>query len=306
MEANSKLTKLIEQINNGDKSMAKVDLSNCNLTDFPDVLFELVDTLEFLNMGGNQLSSLPDQIVQFKKLRIMFFAQNKFQTFPAVLGQLPALYMISFKSNMVEFISEEALSPSVSWLILTDNKIQKLPKSIGKLTTLRKCMLAGNLLTYLPEEMANCADIELLRLSGNRLTELPEWVLQLPKLSWLAYSGNPFQCINSTSNKCKESLKLSANEEVDTSSKKILSNLIDWNDITVHEQIGEGASGNVYKGIWKKRSAVKQTASIFRLVKSLKDQEAQHTDVSVALKMFKGDMTSDGLPEYEMDVSCRW
>jgi serine/threonine protein kinase len=57
--------------------------------------------------------------------------------------------------------------------------------------------------------------------------------------------------------------------------------IIDWNSITLYEKLGEGASGVVHKGIWKNN-----------------DEE-----ISVAVKLFKGIATSDGLPEDEMKAS---
>jgi Leucine-rich repeat (LRR) protein len=119
----SKFESVIKQINEGVR-IQKVDLSNSGLTDFPVELFALFDCLEVLNLGGNQLSSLPNEIVQFSKLRILFFAQNSFKTIPEQLGSMNSLFMLSFKSNKVESISPASLSKSIAWLILTDNLIE--------------------------------------------------------------------------------------------------------------------------------------------------------------------------------------
>ena len=39
------------------------------------------------------------------------------------------------------------------WLILTDNQLTALPRSVGQCTNLRKCMLTNNQLAALPDEM---------------------------------------------------------------------------------------------------------------------------------------------------------
>ncbi|MDX8384110.1 MAG: leucine-rich repeat domain-containing protein, partial [Ghiorsea sp.] len=49
---------------------------SCGLTEFPVELFELVDSLEILDLSGNQLSSLPDDLGRFTKLRILFLSDN--------------------------------------------------------------------------------------------------------------------------------------------------------------------------------------------------------------------------------------
>lgn len=152
---NSKVDKLLLAINSGEK-LVTIDLSNCNLTSIPIEVFQCHDSLEVLNLGGNNLESLPDSMIKLQKLRVLFFAQNKFKSIPIILGKLYSLFMLSFKSNQIEYIDHESLSPTICWLILTDNKISQLPHSIGLLKGLRKLMLAGNELTSLPDDMKNC------------------------------------------------------------------------------------------------------------------------------------------------------
>jgi Leucine-rich repeat (LRR) protein len=119
----SKLESVIQSIGRGD-TITHVDLSNAGLAEFPPELRNLRDTLEVLNLGGNGLSSLPEYMTEFKKLKILFFAQNKFEEIPVQLGMLPSLYMLSFKSNRIKYIAPLSLTPSLSWLILTDNLIE--------------------------------------------------------------------------------------------------------------------------------------------------------------------------------------
>lgn len=150
-----KVISVLKAIADGER-LTHVDLSDCGLTSIPSELFQLGDSLVLLNLGGNQLSDLPDTMIEFKNLRILFFAQNQFENIPLVLGRLPSLFMLSFKSNQISHIDNLSLGKSICWLILTDNKISELPSSIGELTGLRKLMLAGNELTSIPDEMQHC------------------------------------------------------------------------------------------------------------------------------------------------------
>ena len=225
-----------------------------SLSEFPSVLYDYVNTLEILDLSGNNLSELPEDLYRFTKLKIAFFSQNKFTIFPKQLAKCPSLTMIGFKSNQIVEIPEDALPLHIQWLTLTDNRIEKLPKSIGKCTYLQKCMLAGNRLQELPEELAQCKNLELLRISANQLTKIPTWLIQMPKLSWLAFSGNPSTYIP------KNEVQLPS---------------IDWSRIQIKQQLGEGASGVISK------------AKI--------DGEQE-----VAIKIFKGEVTSDGYPEDEL------
>lgn len=228
---------------------SRLDLS-CGLTEFPAEIHGLADSLEVLNLTGNRLSDLPDDLPRLKKLRILFCSDNDFRHLPPVLAECPGLSMIGFKSNRIEQVT--ALPPSLRWLILTDNRIESLPADIGRCPPLQKLMLAGNRLSSLPDEMAACTNLELVRLAANRFESLPDWLPELPELAWLALAGNPV---------CRE-------PRVDAAA-------IDWSDLKFHEKLGEGASGVIHRA-------------------------TRHSDGKpVAVKLFKGAMTSDGLPESE-------
>ncbi len=234
---------------------SKIQIS-CGLNDFPRELFELQDTLEFLDLSGNNLSQLPEDFGNFKKLKILFISNNKFKVFPKVVANCPSLTMIGFRSNQMEEILEDSFPLKLQWLILTDNKIEKLPKSIGKCEFLQKFGIAGNRLNSLPDEMKNCRNLELLRISANLIEELPNWLLLLPRLSWLAYSGNPCSLI---------------------ADRSVQINTVSWNDLVIINQLGEGASGIISKAILKSKDSKE-----------------------VAVKIFKGEVTSDGLPQDEL------
>ncbi len=240
-----------------------------NLGEFPQAVFDLADSLELLVLSGNQLSYLPDNFDRLQRLKILFLNNNQFTEFPAVLANCPNLSMISFKGNQIKKISDRALSPMLRWLVLTDNQIAHLPPSIGKLHRLQKLMLAGNQLEELPPAMANCRSLELIRLSANRLQTLPQWLLSLPRLSWLAYAGNPLAEKRTHSKPTPHP----AEQLFEQLSPEPLP-IVDETAVECHHILGEGASGIIYQGLWT----------------------APSPPVSVAIKIFKGEVTSDGWP----------
>jgi len=234
---------------------------SAQLTQIPDEIFQLADTLEILDLSGNELTELPDEISSLRKLRILFLSNNRFTAFPKVLAQLPALDMVGFKANQIKYIPENAIPVSLRWLILTDNCIEQLPASIGDCKKLQKVMLAGNRIEALPDSMAACTSIELLRISANNIHILPKWLFSLPRLAWLAYAGNP--CSTSSYNHSVSLMN------------------VPWESLLVEEKLGEGASGVIAKGYWKDKNK------------------------SVAIKIFKGAVTSDGYPFDEMQGCMR-
>ncbi|KAF7533686.1 hypothetical protein G7054_g6876 [Neopestalotiopsis clavispora] len=251
-----------ELINSPDQESAieKFKLS-VPLDRFPTQILDHAQTLKHLDLSGTGLASLPDIFGQFKNLKIAFFSNCKFEVFPKELAACPELEMVAFRSNQIREIPENALPSRLRWLILTGNKIESLPRSIGKCSRLQKCMLSGNQLRELPAEMASCQKLGLLRLSANRIENLPSWLFDMPELGFLSFAGNP----------C-------SSERPEAASAAQALAKVPWSDVETREVLGEGASGTIYRGEWK----------------SVGESRA------VAVKLFKGDITSDGTPMDEM------
>lgn len=239
----------------------RLDLS-CGLTEFPAEIFDLADSLEILNLSGNALTRLPDDLHRLRHLRVLFCSDNPFTELPACLGQCAQLSMIGFKANRISHVPAAALPPALRWLILTDNQISELPQELGERPLLQKLMLAGNRLEQLPSSLANCSRLELLRIASNRFTRLPEWLLTLPALTWLAYAGNPVELAIEVA---------SADNTPD----------IPWQQLHLKHTLGEGASGIIRQACWS--------------VPGQPDRE-------VAVKLYKGSITSDGSPLHEMQA----
>lgn len=182
----------LDQLRSGKLRGARHIKLACGLTKFPPELFDLADTLEILDLSGNALTSLPDDLMRLHKLRVLFCSNNQFTELPEVLGQCPQLSMVGFKTNQICTLPAKAFPPQLRWLILTDNRIEEIPAGLARCTQLQKLMLSGNQLRTLPAELSRCSRLELLRIAANQLDELPVWLMALPRLSWLAYAGNPF------------------------------------------------------------------------------------------------------------------
>ena len=256
----------LQQLISGELASAEPAITRLQLaeklTEFPREIFDLADSLEVLDLSNNQLSHLPADLGRLHQLKILFLSNNQFDHLPAVLAECPKLEMIGFKANQIKTVGENSLPLQTRWLILTDNKIEKLPDSMGQLSRLQKLALAGNRLSELPSSMANCRNLELARLSANKLSALPDWLLQLPKMSWLAFSGNAFNA------------KLADAPMVK----------VNMANIQLNHPLGEGASGVIHHANW-----IKQPASL------------KGVDSEIAVKLFKGEVTSDGYPQDELN-----
>ena len=243
-----------------------LDLRGCDLDELPREVFALADTLQMLDLSGNRLRTLPDDLPRLRALRILFCSNNPFETLPAVLGDCARLDIVGFKANAIAHVPAEAIPAGLRWLILSDNRIPALPETLGDCHRLQKLALAGNRLSALPRGLARCERLELLRLSANRFGSwedaLPEGLLALPNLTWLAYAGNQF-------NAAQEARALEATPIAH----------IPWNELEMGELLGQGASGHIHGARWR---------------------PAAGGERAVAVKVFRGEVTSDGLPRSEM------
>lgn len=242
-----------------------VRLTDLGLRQFPRQLFALADSLEVLDLSGNQLDTLPDDLHRLHRLKILFASRNPFSTLPTALGQCQQLEMVGFKACRIQQVPADSLPPRLRWLILTDNHIEQLPASLGQRPWLQKLMLSCNRLRTLPD-LSACHRLELLRLAGNRFSEVPPALLALPALAWPALAGNPF---------C-------ARQEQAALADTALA-VMSWDTLEVAELLGEGASGKIHRAIHK----------------------GEATPVAVAVKLFKAAASSDGSPQSELAAGLR-
>ncbi|KAL1891414.1 hypothetical protein Sste5346_007677 [Sporothrix stenoceras] len=153
-----------------------LDLSGTGLSALPADLGARLPHLRIAFFSGCNFTKFPSALAGCPKLEMVAFRKNG---------------MEGFEGSEGESFDGVAFPPQLRWLILTDNKLAHIPASIGNCARLEKCMLAGNQLTGLPDSMANCKNLTLLRLAANRLTLLPPWLLTMPKLAFLSFAGNP-------------------------------------------------------------------------------------------------------------------
>ena len=240
-----------------------LDLRGAGLTELPTEVLALADTLEVLDLSGNALSTLPDGLARCTRLHTVFASYNRYTELPAVLGRLPLLDTLGFKGNRIEVVPAAALAPTLRWLILTDNRIEALPSTLVDCAPMQKLMLAGNRLRVLPHGMGRLTRLELLRLSANRFEHIAHALPdELLALPRLAWLAH-------AGNPYAAALERRTGPAPH----------IAWRELRLEALLGEGASGLIHAASW---------------------QPAQGAARPVALKLFKGAMTSDGLPDCEI------
>ena len=240
-------------------------------------------------------------------------------------GELKGVKRLKIAEGLREFPEEVvALAETLEVLDLSDNLMSELPDSVAKLKRLRIIFFARNRFKQFPKVLSQCPELSMIGFKSNQIDEVPEgafppklrWLIltdnQIPELptsiggcEWLqkcGLAGNQLKTLPAEMANCRnlELLRVSANQLtalpdwllrlpklswlafagnpcpanvfIDTDLPAY-----DWSDFEEGTLIGEGASGFISNGHWKSADKV------------------------IALKLFKGAVTSDGWPKDEMN-----
>ena len=77
----------------------------------PREIFENADTLEILDLAGNELTTLPDDLPRLARLRVLFCSGN-LRGAARGAGRCCSLEMIGFKSCRLHTVPDAALQPA--------------------------------------------------------------------------------------------------------------------------------------------------------------------------------------------------
>lgn len=167
-----------------------LDSINFSLDDI-DLITNLSE-LFYLDLGGNNLSSLPDSFANLTKLQELSLARNKFQSVPNCIFKLVNLQKLYFYTNQISEVPEVLGSlTQLTNLTLNKNQITSLPPSLANLRKLESLCLDDNYISYLPDELSKLTNLETLILHNNPINKIPDGFVDLKKLSFFNIDSTP-------------------------------------------------------------------------------------------------------------------
>jgi hypothetical protein len=231
---------------------------------------------------SEKLSHFPEEIFELADtLESLDLSSNNLSVLPSDFGRLQKLKIFFCSENSFTVLPEVlADCPLLDIVGFKANRIVTVPaRSLNP--NLRWLILTNNRVVALPAQIGNCFRMQKLMLAGNRLEELPEELRNCSNLALLRISANRLSKLPEwlLSMPKLSWLAFSGNLFSELPVVEPL-DLIDWNELEVSHLLGEGASGVICKAIWRTEGKTEE----------------------VAVKVFKGAVTSDGLPEDEMDT----
>lgn len=244
-------------------------------------------------------------------------------------GVLHGLTRLNLRGDLAQFPDEIfTLADSLEILDLSDNQLTSLPDTLPRLTKLRAIFCSGNPFTTLPPVLGQCTsltmigfkscrietvpaaalppDLRWLILTDNRIQQLPDALGYCHQLEKLMLAGNQLQSLPASLAQCRQLalLRIAANRfdrlpdcllslpklawlacagnpfcSIETASASTLPDFA-WSELQFGEVLGHGASGIIHAA-------------------RLRDGR------DVAVKVFRGDVTSDGLPASELAAALQ-
>lgn len=251
-----------------------------------------MQTLEQLRSGelkggtslklSEALTCFPEEIFDLADtLEVLDLSGNHLTELPADFGRLHRLRILFCSDNPFTVLPPVlADCPLLDIAGFKACKIDTIPpKALNG--NLRWLILTNNQVQELPKEIGNCPRMQKLMLAGNRLTSLPAELAHCRNLALLRIAGNRLTHLPAwlLSMPRLAWLAFSGNpfcmqlapQDIDT---------IHWHHLDILHKLGEGASGTIFEAVHRHNG----------------------TEKKVAVKVFKGAITSDGLPADEMDT----
>ena len=243
--------------------------------------------IRHLTLSEN-LTSFPEEILTLAdSLEVLDLSNNLLTSLPKELKQLTKLKIIFASKNQFETLPDVLGElPNLEMVGFKSNRINHVPAtSLPK--QLRWLILTDNQLTSLPDTLGERPRLQKLALAGNRLTTLPQTMSQLANLELVRISANQLT-------ECPEQLlslpklawiAFSGNpfSQAEQTIKSVPE--VSSSSYSLSHVLGQGASGIISQATWNKPQS--------------------HFPEHIAVKVFKGEVTSDGYPQDELNACLK-
>lgn len=171
----------------------RVLLNNNRLTSLTPLHLAPFHHLRVLNVSGNHLTHLPEQILELP-LTTLIARNNKLTngSLPkSMLSKAATFREINFSGNLFTHFPEQMLElPQLKYLYLGGNAIQTVPKDVWRMRNLVVLSMPGNRLLDIPEAVGSLHNLQALVLNDNALERIPASVAMLSSLKSLYLHKN--------------------------------------------------------------------------------------------------------------------
>ena len=237
---------------------------------------------------SENLTSFPMEILTLaSSLEVLDLSNNLLNALPSELAQLTQLKIIFASNNLFETLPE-VLGQCVSLEMVgfKSNRIKQVPANAMP-AQLRWLILTDNRIVALPDSLGERPRLQKLALAGNRLTHLPQTLAQATNLELVRISANRLShCPEQLLNLPKLAWFAFAGNPFSRSVVRINSvPVLASASFSLQQVLGQGASGVISQAVWH-------------------SPQTEFPD-AIAVKVFKGEVTSDGYPDDELQACLK-
>ncbi|KAJ1114692.1 hypothetical protein NDU88_002923 [Pleurodeles waltl] len=169
----------------------QADLSKNRLTEVPTEVCHFV-SLEALNLYHNCIKCIPDAIGNLQMLTYLNVGRNQLSSLPACLCGLPLKVLIASNNKLCCLPEEIDQLQQLMELDVSCNEITLLPRQIGRLKSLRELNIRRNYIQDLPPELVELPLVKF-DFSCNKVLAIPVVFLRMTQLQVLVLENNPLR-----------------------------------------------------------------------------------------------------------------
>ncbi|XP_077189471.1 leucine-rich repeat-containing protein 40 isoform X2 [Paroedura picta] len=153
----------------GHNPVTTVNFSRNHLTEIPERIVALKESLCDINFGFNKISSVSLELCMLHRLTHLDFRNNTLTSLPDEMETLARLQIINLAFNRFKVFPDVLYHiPTLETIILANNQVGSLdPLQIKKMDRLGTLDLQNNDLLQVPPELGNCINLRTLLLEGN-------------------------------------------------------------------------------------------------------------------------------------------
>ncbi|MCJ2049025.1 leucine-rich repeat-containing protein kinase family protein [Methylobacterium sp. J-070] len=228
------------------------------------------------------LSAVPHEVSGLADtLEVLDLGRGSLTELPADFGRLHRLRVLFCSGNPFPRLPPVLGDcPSLGQLGFRGCGIREVPAEALP-RDLRWLTLTDNHIAELPSALGERPLLQKLMLSGNRIAALPDGLAGAANLELIRLSCNRLAALPPWLGRLPRLAWIAyAGNPAEPVTEPADAPRVPWAELEVGDLLGEGASGRVHRALWR----------------------APDGPLAVALKLFKGAMTSDGLPEREMEA----
>lgn len=189
------------------KQVTKLNLSNCNLTEIPENVFQYTN-LTKLVLSNNKIQIIPNNILKLRKLKTIDLSHNKIKTLQSSIFKLPHLKTLNLYHNELKNLPKQFYESNITHLIAGHNKLTYV--DFNKHSSLEEIDLTFNQINSI-EIGPESENLKVLRIKGNPLESCTIADIINDRLQFIDIDRKNYQVIKG--NKLMEITNLDANKQ---------------------------------------------------------------------------------------------